>query len=86
MDPIQLKILSRFLIQVKQFKKIFNQVMDELGIKSQMGQNSGDKSQSMLRATLTKSTSQDIFSSMIMSVNEYHMPNRLSKGKAKMVR
>ena len=33
-DPIQLKIVSRFFAQIKQFQKVFKSVMIELGIKN----------------------------------------------------
>ena len=34
-DPIQLKIISRFFAQIKQFQKVFESVMIELGLRNE---------------------------------------------------
>jgi hypothetical protein len=64
LDPIQLKILTRFLAQIKQFQRIFKSVMAELGLNQPLlGMSRRDSK--------NKSGTHDLFSSMIMmSISE----------------
>lgn len=67
-DPIQLKILTRFMAQLRQFQRILKSVMAELGL----GQGPLGLSR---RDSKNKSSSHDFFSSiMMMSISEPSKP------------
>lgn len=79
-DPIQIKILSRFIVQLQQFQKVFKSVMVELNLIT--NDNYGVSGQSidftMSRTSSAekghKSPTLDFFSSMVMSISEHNRP------------
>ena len=64
LDPIQLKILSRFMAQIRQFQRILKTVMAELGLAQvpALGLSRRD--------SRGKSISHDLFSSIMISISE----------------
>ena len=75
-DPIQLKILSRFIIQLQQFQRVFKSVMVELGLMSidtlGVSRQSIDftMSRSSSREKGHKSSAISLFASMMMNIDQ----------------
>ena len=76
-DPIQLKILTRFIIQLQQFQKVFKSVMIQLGLMSI--DPLGVSKQSISDLTMSRSSSKEkghksnplaLFASIVMNINE----------------
>ena len=65
-DPIQLKIISRFIAQINQFQKVLRGVMGDLGLEQSVN----------LERKPSKSNNNDLFSSIIMT---FEQPSRSSK-------
>lgn len=72
-DPIQLKIITRFVAQLQQFQKIFKSVMIELGLISidnlGVSRQSVEFTMSRNSSGGPKSNSLDLFASIIMNIN-----------------
>lgn len=68
-DPIQLKIISRFFAQLMQFQKILKSVMTELGLNPQIPNLNLSR-----RDSKGKSGNYDLFSSVMISISEPSKP------------
>lgn len=64
-DPIQLKIISRFFAQLMQFQKILKSVMTELGLSPQIPNLNLSR-----RDSKGKSGNHDLMSSIMVSISE----------------
>lgn len=73
-DPIQLKIVSRFFAQIKQFQKVFKSVMIELGIKNQQNELTG-----LVKKDSKSKPNHDLLSSIMISITENNLRNSTSK-------
>ena len=74
-DPIQLKIISRFFAQLKQFQKVFQSVMIELGLKSEQNELN-----TLVKKDSKSKPSNDLLSSIMISMTDMsNLRNSVSK-------
>ena len=76
-NPVQLKVLSRFIVQILEFKKIFSSIIEELK-ETTNGEINLNKKQSQQESNYYNS---DFFSSIVVSISQ-DLPRKLSRNKS----
>ena len=75
-NPVQLKVLSRFIVQILEFKKIFSSIIEEL-----KDVTNGEINLNKQKSQESSNYNSDFFSSIVVSISQ-DFPGRLSRNKS----